>query len=148
MRNASFKVFNQEQKGHKKVKHIVYEDFVIQPYLTSKQFNNEERNLLYALRSSCHQAKSNFSRMNKNNLYCSLGCQTIEDQSHIFKNCPFLSNCDKYPPLEYIFGDVFEQKEALKIFLPIEKRRKQLKDTIPPGEAARTRADKAPDTSA
>ena len=39
VRNASFKVLNQEKKGHKEVKHIVYEDFVIQPYPTSKQFN-------------------------------------------------------------------------------------------------------------
>ena len=107
-----------------------------------------DKNLLYALRSSCHQAKCNFIRMNKNHLQCSLGCQTVEDQYHIFKNCPFLSNCAKYPQLEYIFGDVFELKEARKVFLPIEKRRKQLKVTIPPGEAARTQTDKAPDTSA
>ena len=92
--------------------------------------------------------KNYFSKMNKNNMFCSLGCQTAEDQAHIFKNCPFLSKCDQYPPLEYIFGNVFEQKEALKVFLPIEKRRKQLIDNTPPGEAARTRADMAPNTSA
>ena len=39
VRNASFKVLNQEKQEHKEVKHIVYEDFVIQPYPTSKQFN-------------------------------------------------------------------------------------------------------------
>ena len=124
MRNASCKDLNRVKLGHKKVKHIVYENFVIQPYLTYKGFNKEERNLLYALRSSCPQAKSNFRRMNKNNLYCSMGVIQMKI-SHIFKNCPFLSNCYKYPPIEYIFEDVFEQKEALKVFLPIEQRRKQ-----------------------
>ena len=140
VRKSAFKFFNKEREGHKKVKNIVYTDFRIQRYLTSKLFNKEERNLLFSLRSKCHQAKLNFSKMNKNNLLCSLGCQKTEDQAHIFKECPILSNCKQYPPLEFIFGDINDQNEAIKVFLPIEKRRKQLKENILPGEAARTRA--------
>ena len=140
VRKAAFKFFIKEKEGHKKVQNIVYEDFAIQPYLKSKLFNAEERNLLFALRSNCHPAKNNFRKMNQNNLLCSWGCQKIENQAHVFKECPILSSCQQYPPMEYIFGTLTEQKEALRVFLPIEKKRKQLKENILPGEAARTRA--------
>ena len=140
VRKLAFKFFTKEKEGHKKVQNIVYEDFAIQPYLKSKLFNAEERNLLFALRSKCHPAKNNFRKMNQNNLLCSWGCQKIENQAHVFKECPILSSCQQYPPIDYIFGTLTEQKEAIKVFLPIEKKRKQLKENILPGEDARTRA--------
>ena len=122
VQKAAFQWFSLQQEGHKKTKNILYEEFKTQPYLTSKLFNNEERNLLYSLRSKCHPAKNNFRKMNRNNLFCSLGCQNIEDQFHIFKNCPILSNCEQNPPLEFIFGDILKQKEAIDVFLPIDKK--------------------------
>ena len=65
-----------------------------------------------------------------------------------FQELSILSNFKQYPPLKKMFRNVFEQKEVLKVFLPIEKSRKQLKDNIPPREAARTQAVTAPNTSA
>ena len=88
VKKAALKYLNKEKDGHKKVKNIDYNSLNIQPYLTSKLFTREERNLMYSLRSNCHPAKNNFKRMNKNNLLCSLGCQNIEDQVHIFTQCP------------------------------------------------------------
>ena len=53
-----------------------------------------------------------------------------------------MSNFKQYQPLKYMFRNVFEQKEAIKVYLPIENSRKQLKDNIPPRESARTQAVK------
>ena len=51
VQKATFKWFSLQQEGHKKIKNICYEELKTQPYLTSKLFNNEERNILYSLRS-------------------------------------------------------------------------------------------------
>ena len=89
---AAFKYLTKQKEGHKKVKkkNLVYKDLQIQPYLTSKLLNNDERNLLYSLRSMCHPAKQNFGKMNRNNLLCSFGCLQTEDQFHMFIQCPYL----------------------------------------------------------
>ena len=152
VKKAALKYLNKEKEGHKKVKNIVYKSLNIQPYLTSKLFTREERNLMYSLRSNCHPAKNNFKRMNKNNLLCSLGCQNIEDQIHIFTQCPKIKVSQNDLNYENIFKDVTYQKETIELFLKVEKKRKYKLDNIsknnlPPGGAtARTRADQATNT--
>ena len=69
-------------------------------------------------------------------------------QFHIFKNCQILSNCEQNPLLQFIFGDIMKQEEAIDVFLPLDKKRKYLKENIIPGENARTRATIAPNISA
>ena len=54
--------------------------------------------------------------------------------------------------IEFIYGDLSNHKAAVSNYIQIEENRVKMKLVIeennPPGEAARTRADKAPDTSA
>ena len=85
--------------------------------------------------------------MNRGNLYCSLGCLLIEDQSHIFTNCDKLRTCPQVYPYNNIFKEVAEQSIIIKEFMHIEKRRKYLLSTIisPGGATAKTRADQAGD---
>ena len=46
VKKAALKYLNKEKDGHKKVKNIEYKSLNIQPYLTSKLFTREERNLM------------------------------------------------------------------------------------------------------
>ena len=134
VKKAAFKYLSNKKEGHKKVKNLVYHDLKIQPYLTSQLFNNEERNLIYSLRSMCHPAKQNFHKMNKNNLLCSFGCPQIENQFHIFMHCPYLKTPNQPICYENIFKNIEDQKQAIKVFLPKEKLRKQLITTFHLGE--------------
>ena len=135
VKKAAFKYFLKEKDGHKKIKDLVYKDLNVQTYLTSKIFNNEERNLLYSLISRCHPAKNNFQKMNKNNLLCSLGCSKTEDQFHVFMECPYLTTQTKPYLYENIFKGVEDQKELIITFLEKDKIRKYLKEKLLPGES-------------
>ena len=81
------------------------------------------------LRSKCHQAKDNFRKMNKNNLKCSLGCNSIETQNHIFEECPVIINHIKLNniiQIDKVYGSLEEQKSVIKILIQIEDTRKLL----------------------
>ena len=116
VKKAAFKYLSKQKEGHTKVKNLVNHDWKIQPYLTSQLFNNEERNLIYSLRSMCHPAKQNFHKMNKNNLLCSFGCTQIENQFHLFMQCPYLKTPNQPICYENIFKNIEDQKEAIKVF--------------------------------
>ena len=62
---AAFKYFTQLKETHKKIKDLQYEKLSIQPYLVSKVFTKNEKELLYVLRSKCHRSKFNFKKFNK-----------------------------------------------------------------------------------
>ena len=126
VKKAALKYLLNQKEGHKKIKDITFNEYKIQPYLNSNMFNNEERKLLYSLRSRCHPAKLNFRKMNKNNLFCSLGCNELEDQIHIFEKCNKLKLDNKSPPYENIFMGINEQKKVITDMIQIEKKRKEL----------------------
>ena len=92
--------------------------------------------------------------MNKNNLFCSFGCQEIENQIHIFTQCPHTKVSTNPLHYENILKNVTYQKEIIKVFLNVEKKRKYLTENhlthnlLPGGVTARTRADQATCTSA
>ena len=116
---------------------VHYTHFETQKYLLDKSFSNEERNLLYSLRSRCHPAKSNFKNMYKNEINCSLGCEMIESQEHIFSSCEKLSHISVESKIlyNYIFCDANEQKKAVKELLKIEEKRRNKIQELPPGGA-------------
>jgi hypothetical protein len=118
------------KNGLSKIVHIKYDTLKTQEYLKSKNFNSEERNLLYSLRSRSHPSKMNYRKMYSGNLKCSLGCQEDENQGHIFENCKFLKTKEKKINLESIFKDPYTQKEAIKKILRIEKERLKLKEAL------------------
>ena len=68
VKKAAFEYFQNEKNKHSKLDEVNYEEFKTQNYLTNKQFNSKERNLLYSLRSRCYDSKNNFRKMNKHNL--------------------------------------------------------------------------------
>ena len=75
--------------------------------------------------------------MNKGNLKCSLNCDEIETQIHIFENFePVLSrlNLSQTLPLNSIFGSLSEQKSAVELFLKIDKIRRLMINNLLPGE--------------
>ena len=75
--------------------------------------------------------------MNKGNLKCSLNCDQIETQIHIFENCePVLSrlNITETITLNGIYGSITEQKSAVKVFVKADKMRKQMINNLLPGE--------------
>ena len=72
-------------------------------------------------------------------------CNVPETQKRIFEECqPVLSkiNNPKTVKLEDIYGDIAQQKEAVKVFTQIDLIRNSLKESILPGGVfARTLAD-------
>ena len=117
---AAFKSYLEMKEWcKKKMSQLTYEEFKIRDYLTSTQLNSEEKRILFSLRSNCYPAKINFKNMNKGNLKCSLNCDEIETQIHIFENCePVLSrlNLTQTLPLNSIYGSLSEQKSAVELF--------------------------------
>ena len=131
----------------KKMKPLIYENIVLQDYMSMQKFSLKEKKLLFALRSSCYQAKMNFKKLNRQNLQCSLKCVDEETQFHIFQNCrPILDKLElrDVPQLSLIYGSHVEQKEAIEIYSKIDDMRKQLilqQENLSPGGAdARTQA--------
>ena len=126
------------------MKDLQHDKLIIQNYLVSDQFSLEEKYLLTSLRSMCYPAKMNFRKMHKGNLKCSLKCDDDETQFHIFQACtPILTRLD-FPHtvrLPDIYGNINEQRNAVKIFMKIDSIRIiLLSDILPGGVVARTPA--------
>ena len=135
IRNAAFGYFNEIKSKHKKLDCISYSSFQIQPYLTSSQFSNKERELLYLLRSHCYKSKTNFKKLHKNDLVCIFGCPNIEDQNHMFTNCEPIKiklNITQPVQYEYIFGTVEDQKKVISTLMLIEETRQHMKQHLSP----------------
>lgn len=109
---AAFKYFLNEKSKHSKLDNVNYTRFKIQPYLVHKNFNNEEKNLLYSLKSRCYPAKINFKKMFQHNLKCRFGCNIDEDQQHSLTSCiPVVSKFTrKHIFLDSIFEIISKQK--------------------------------------
>ena len=82
--------------------------------------------------------------MHKGNLKCSLQCDNDETQVHIFEACtPILSRLDipHTVKIQDIYGNIDEQRNAVKIFRKIDSIRSNLlSDILPGGVVARTPA--------
>ena len=130
IREGAFQYYmKRKEKSKKKMKNLNYISLNIQPYLIKEYFSFEEKKLLFSLRSQCYIAKLNFRKLNRNNLRCSLKCDTEESQAHIFQSCqPILNKIgiQNVPNIIHIYGTPVEQKNAIKIFIQIDQIRKQL----------------------
>ena len=139
----AFKEYQNIKDTHSKLEGVKYNKMSIQPYLRSKFFRNNERNLLYALRSNCHTSKFNFKKMYRDGLQCRFGCNAIETQVHTFTQCKTLLQEAKLEQTFLNFNDIFgntcAQKKIIEKFVIIEQTRNELKEKLlPGGEAART----------
>ena len=77
--NAVFSYYLTLQQTHSKLSEVDYSELKIQPYLVSNSLNNEEKQLLYNMRSNCHSSKINFKKMYKNDTQCTLKCPQDEN---------------------------------------------------------------------
>ena len=125
IQKASFKYLLKEKEKHTKMDNVKYTQLKVQPYLVKSNFNKEERKLLVALRSRCHSAKANFRKLNKGNLNCSLGCDTVENQVHIFRDCQILStnNTNDYIEYNYLFKEANKQRSHKNVFIIRTKKK-------------------------
>ena len=74
--------------------------------------------------------------MHRNHTLCSLGCPDIEDQEHIFTKCGQLKAISQSQPAvsySYIYDDITKQKEAILVFMRIDKTRLHIKKHLLPG---------------
>ena len=82
------------QKGHKKVKHIPFKQFLSpQEYLTSNMFTNTMKSLLFNLRcESVKTIRNNFHKFYNNDVSCKIcGTGEIDSQEHLLRCQRFTS---------------------------------------------------------
>ena len=134
---ASFLYYlSLKEKCRKKLQNFKYDRLRTQDYLTNGQFSQEEINLLFALRSKSYPAKMNYRKMNRGDLKCILKCDQLETQSHIFENCTPIHNklnIISTMKIDYIYGSVSQQKEAISVFIRIDNMRNLMESNILPG---------------
>ena len=110
---------------------------MLQPYLTTKLLNTNQKKLLYLLRSKCHNAKIYFKKLHKNDFQCVFQCSASEDQRHAFSKCqPIIKKINGSDQVQYeqIFGSLHEQIEVIKIFSKIDQLRSHIiKKHLRPG---------------
>ena len=126
---AAFKFLIMKKEGHTKLDEINYTKLILQPYLSSSSINNNEKKLLYILRSKCHNSKMNFRKLNRNNLKCVLGCQQNEDQVHVFTQCqPLMNRLNILDDIQYnnILGSLPQQIELIKLLYKIDQSRNHI----------------------
>ena len=111
---AAFKSYIEEKNVLSKLKDIKYEKLQTQQYLTSQVFTEEERTLLFALRSRCYEAKGNFKSMFKSNPNCRFGCNTNENQEHIFTQCEALKTESE---LNVNYNGIFDNVNQKKVLI-------------------------------
>ena len=89
IKQVAFRDLKEIQSSHSKVKNITYDNFIIQPYITSSIFTNEMTEILFNMRSCMTKTfKSNFSSFYKENMKCSLKCSdpnALDSQSHLLQ---------------------------------------------------------------
>ena len=134
LREAAFEYLYEKQQKHSKVSNIQYNKLETQAYIKCPVFNNEEVNLLHALRSRMINVKNNFSSKFLNNLLCPLCENDRDDQTHLLECTELQSRINSRElskgKVKYndIFGEVDEQKEATQLFLQLLNIRNELVD--------------------
>lgn len=131
---AALEYLKAKQQGHSKVKSIKYQKLQTQHYIKSPLFNNNEVNLLHALRSRMVNTKANFPSKYQNNLNCPLCDRSRDDQPHILE-CQVLKDKLKTEEVTIernVYNDLFEdtlkQKEITVLFSRLLDIRETLVD--------------------
>ena len=124
---------------HSKVKEIQYETFEIQQYMLHRDFSNNDKELLFKLRTRMINVKSNFRNQYENVLcqLCDNGAE--ESQSHLLECPTLLDNCPMlFNDTQTEYGDIFEcpskQLQVVRLFQSVldirEKMLNQEEDDI------------------
>ena len=114
------------------------------PYIISSKFSVKQIRLLFSLRSNCYSVKMNFSKIYRGNLNCIFLCNQQETQVHILEECQPITELFDFNTnmkLQYIYGTLNEQLEAIIILEKIDNMRSHMRyNIIPGGSVARTQA--------
>ena len=131
IKRKSFNDLLRKKESHSKMTNLVYDDLKLQNYLKSDaNITNEEKYLLFKLRTRMTEMKSNFK--NRYIDYLCLLCGNELDQQIHLMNCDILiENCSPLSnntEIEYedIFGTKDKQKMAIKLIMKIWKTREKL----------------------
>ena len=119
---AAYQYFLNLKETNSKLYETVYSRFELQPYLKTKLLDQNQKELLYCLRSKCHSSKINLRKLHRGTLQCIFHCAIDEDQRHAFTTCQhILSRIKQSELVKYyqIFGPLHEQIEAMQIFSKI-----------------------------
>ena len=122
MNKAVFQYFLNINKSFSKINDATYTKFQIQPYLSTIEINNKEKDLLFNLQANCHSSKMSFKKMYKNYVKCIFKCPNNEDQIHTFTKCqPILTKVTNASSAIYknIFSTVQEKKKTIQVFMKI-----------------------------
>ena len=132
---AAFEYLENLRNGHKKGKNINYDKLDIQNYMTSNQLNNEEKTLLFKLRTEMTNVKSNFSSM-----YIDINCDMCDENvpqtdAHLLDCMKILNMCQELRDnnsIEYedIYGSIELQKTAVNIYKAIYKAKEKIEETV------------------
>ena len=152
-KKAAFKYLKELQSKHSKVVNIQYSKLETQPYMKSPIFNNEEVNLLHALRARYVNVKANFSSKYPTSMLCPLCLIKNDDQPHILEcsvlKGKFLSRETNSNKVVYedIFADPAKQKGITHLFIQLLKIRNSLLDDNLCLESAPSTSDVVPEDS-
>ena len=114
--SASFTALKSIQEDHIKIQHIKYNDFKLQPYLTSELFTYEEASTLFNMRANTVNGfKKCFPTLYANDIQCKLGCSNEDSISHIL-TCTQLGVSSEVSDTD-IFGSTKQQHKAVTVFL-------------------------------
>ena len=134
VRAAALDYLKNKQQQHSKVRRIEYPKLIVQSYMTSPLFTNQEVNLLHSLRSRSVNVKVNYKQKYLENLLCSLCKKESDDQEHII-NCEVLKKLIKSREVvienciyDDIFADHQKQKRITHLFYKFLEIRNNLLD--------------------
>ena len=134
IQNSAFDYLIGIKENQSKLKEIKYKKFETQKYLMSNELSNEEKFILFRIRTrTIDDIKTNFRNKYGKDLRCRFGDSEEESQSHQFV-CPYIvEECDelrknKDVKYEDFFGNIEAQIPATRLYKKIlEARQKLLK---------------------
>ena len=120
------------KETHSKLNNNVYLEHRTQEYLKSNNLKNEDKNLLFRIRTrTVENIKTNFRNQFLDNLACRLCTSPEESQQHQFDCLLLKSECkelreNKTVKYEDFFGNVLEQIEAVNLYKKALETRERL----------------------
>ena len=122
VRISALTMLTQIQQTHSKSKKMQYNDLKMQNYLSSenKVMTIKEKVFAFTARAHMLELKGNF-KAGKTNINCSLGCDKVEDQKHIFE-CPVLEVDVSEENIEYDNIYLSDQKKIRMVTQRLMKR--------------------------
>ena len=119
---AAWEMLTRIQKTHSKARSLDYPELTMQKYLSSEGnfMTNKEKIFAFTARSHMLQLKGNF-KDGKKDIKCSLGCENIEDQKHLY-DCPELEDDSSGEVVNYeeIYGS--DQRKIRSVTQRLMKR--------------------------